>query len=1448
MAAFWTRLIEVLRGKKATTRSRSVARRYLKMELLEGRKLMANDLATISGTVFTDATENGLDGGDARIAGATVTLFRDGGNLTFDNGAGDDVQVGSPVTSATTTGAYSFAGLTAGRYFVRQSTVVGQLQRSTQTVQTVDISATDVLGTAIQTLDDFNSGTQVVTATVAGVTPVSDAADVAGVLGGERDVFADATGGTAGNTVSLRVDNAGVSNLLEFQSDAGTTGTRIVTWDGNDSDAATLDATVGLGGIDLTSGGTASAFRFRIGTDIASDVIVRVYSSAGNSSTATVAMPVTAGGAATGDLVLRFASFATLAGTGADFTSVRAIQLEFDGAAAADGQIDLFETAGPTVFTTNFANLTPMTIGDLVWEDRNNNGTKDTAETGITGVALQLYSDDGDGSFDSGDTLVTSGTSGTNGAYSFTNLLPGNYIVLVPSSQFGTGQPLAGYVTSSTTATDPDDNIDGDDNGALVVGSGVATAALTIVAGSEPTNDGDTNANTNMTLDLGFAPQVDLRVDKSTTATSAAAGGNVTYTITATNDGPLNATGVTVTDTIPVGASVVSATGGTGTPVVTPPSGSTPGTVIYTVGSLAAAATSSPLTLVLGIPANATGTVVNNVAVAGTELETNSSNNTDSVNLPVTRAASLVITKSDSPDPVVAGSNVTYTLTVRNDGPSTASNVVVTDPVPTGLTHVSTVSSQGTATLIPASGSTPATVQVNVGTMNVDSPTVDTDVTITIVLAVPAGFSGSLISNTATVDSDESTATSDNEDTNVNKTIDLAIDKTANLTTAVAGQNLTYSIGDQQWSKHSSNVQVIDDLPAGLNVVSVTPSIGTHNTGSTAGDVVVDIPTMTSGQTGTITIVVAVPANQTASLLNSATIGLVSSTGFTEPVTVNNSDSITLPVTANVNLGITKTDTPDPVVAGQTLTYTINVSNAGPSDAAGVSVLDNIPDGIRVTSVTGTVGTTTIPQNSITIPASASDTTASNPDDITINLGALANAGTAVITVSAIVLDATRGSISNVATVSTTSNETDTSNNSSTASTTINATAGLTITKTDSPDPVIAGQTLTYTIDVTNSGPSSATNVVLSDNLPDGLKITSVTGVVGTTAIPSTSITVPASAQDDTAANGDDISINVGTLIPNVSTTTTPTAGSRATITVVGTVMGTTRGTLSNTASVVSTENTTPQTANATTTVNPQLDLSITKTDSADPATNGSTLTYTITVTNSGPSAATNVRVTDVLPPQLTFVSASSSQGSATNTAGTITALLGTLASGASATVTINSTVNVTAPIQITNVATVVADESETNVANNTATQPTQLGQQRTITGRVFVDDNDNKSLDSKDIGVPGVTITLFSVSGTARTQVAQTTSDALGNYSFANLTEGTYDVVQGTNVTSVDGLGIDDGTDDLPGTFGTLTSNNNFRVNLMTGNSVSNNFIWYRQSFVHLCTPSKFHPNTTRI
>jgi uncharacterized repeat protein (TIGR01451 family) len=117
-------------------------------------------------------------------------------------------------------------------------------------------------------------------------------------------------------------------------------------------------------------------------------------------------------------------------------------------------------------------------------------------------------------------------------------------------------------------------------------------------------------------------------------------------------------------------------------------------------------------------------------------------------------------------------------------------------------------------------------------------------------------------------------------------------------------------------------------------------------------------------------------------------------------------------------------------------------------------------------------------------------------------------------------------------------------------------------------------------------------------------------------------------------------------------------------------------------------------------------DLSITKTDSRDPARTGRNLTYTLTVTNSGPAAATGVTVTDDLPGSLRARSFTASQGSCSGTT-TVTCALGNLAVGASATVTI--VVRPSETGTITNTATVTGSEPDTNTANNSASQETTV-------------------------------------------------------------------------------------------------------------------------------------------
>ena len=177
-------------------------------------------------------------------------------------------------------------------------------------------------------------------------------------------------------------------------------------------------------------------------------------------------------------------------------------------------------------------------------------------------------------------------------------------------------------------------------------------------------------------------------------------------------------------------------------------------------------------------------------------------------------------------------------------------------------------------------------------------------------------------------------------------------------------------------------------------------------------------------------------------------------------------------VTTSANLSMVKEDSVDPATVGVPFNYTLTVSNAGPDDATNVIVTDIIPSSF-------TVGTITPSQGSCDPLAGST---------LTCNLGTIGNGGSATVTIE--VTPTQAGNISNTAVASSDQSDPDPSDNSDTESTTVEGdgepSANLSILKESSPDPVIVNQILTYTVTVTNLGPSDATNTVVTDTLPVG--------------------------------------------------------------------------------------------------------------------------------------------------------------------------------------------------------------------------------------------------------------------------------------------------------------------------------------------------------------------------
>ena len=376
---------------RAQQRQGKARGRRLGFESLEGRVVLAaSPGGCIEGTVFNDLNGGGVPADGPGLQGVSVNLFRDGGNGTFQGLAAgtDDTLVGTQVTGVN--GAYSFTGLTAGTYFVQEIVPAGFTSEvSNNSVATVVVSPTAALGVTGPVIDSFDQTSQTVDASSSGSTSVASSVVAPEAIGGHRDLVAQLT--SSFGDVSLTA-NAFSQHVLEYNSSATGSGNRIVDWDGANSGTPAVLNPTGLGGVDLTAGGTATGISFTLGADHDNGLVtLNIFKDANNFSTASAAIPNT-GGAASQTIFIPFSSFTVGAGggTGADFTDVGAIQMKIEGNAAANGEIDNVAAFGPTPIVQNFANFQPASIGTTVFWDVNKDGIHNIGETNVPGVTVQL--------------------------------------------------------------------------------------------------------------------------------------------------------------------------------------------------------------------------------------------------------------------------------------------------------------------------------------------------------------------------------------------------------------------------------------------------------------------------------------------------------------------------------------------------------------------------------------------------------------------------------------------------------------------------------------------------------------------------------------------------------------------------------------------------------------------------------------------------------------------------------------------------------------------------------------------------------------------------------------------------------------------------------------------------------------------------------------------------
>ena len=513
---------------------------------------------------------------------------------------------------------------------------------------------------------------------------------------------------------------------------------------------------------------------------------------------------------------------------------------------------------------------------------------------------------------------------------------------------------------------------------------------------------------------LAFAP--DLAMTKTAPAT-VVAGTNLTYSFSVTNNGG-DAANVSLTDALPAGTTFVSFTSQAGWANTTPAVGGT-GTVTSTNALLPAGATAN-FTLVVHVNASvANATVLSNTAVAATTgADSNLANNSATATTTVNASADLSIVKT-GPALVVVNTDATYNITITNNGPSDAQNVVLSDPAPANTTFVSLVQNSG-----PASGG-----PLPAGAVQ----------TFTLVVHVnPAAPVGAIITNTANVTSTTADPNPANNASVVTSTItspDLALTKTGPAT-AVAGTTITYNISvNNLGGASATSLSLTDAIPAGTTFVSFTAPGGWANTtppvGGT-GTVTSTNPLLAAASTANFTLVVAVGASVAsgATVTNTASVAATSA----DPNLANNTATVVTSVSTSADVSITKSGPPN-ASPGSNATYNITVTNVGPSNAQAVVMTDPLPAGTTFVSELQNTGPAFVCVN----PAVGANGT------VSCSIATLAAGATATFTIVAKLSgSAAVGSvISNTAAVASATGDPTPANGSSNAGTVVGLPGGL---------------------------------------------------------------------------------------------------------------------------------------------------------------------------------------------------------------------------------------------------------------------------------------------------------------------------------------------------------------------------------------------------------------------
>ncbi|WP_264551163.1 PKD domain-containing protein [Flavobacterium sp. N2038] len=768
---------------------------------------------------------------------------------------------------------------------------------------------------------------------------------------------------------------------------------------------------------------------------------------------------------------------------------------------------------------------------------------------------------------------------------------------------------------------------------------------------STPNNDdGDQSEDDESNAPFTFiGPTADLSLIKRvvTGNTFPVIGSQISFELIITNSGPNNTDNVLVKDLLPSGYEFVNYSSSAGLYENT--------FGIWNVGTINSGVSES---LIIDVKVLPTGDYLNTAQVTASSLPDPDStpNNDDgdqseddedrAITTPVQPSADLSLTKKVSNPTPLVGSFVTFEIITTNSGPQDAASVTVTDLLPSGYTFSSFNATSGTydsTTGLWSLDILKSTESETLQIIAIVNPTGDYT-NIAEVTNSDTPDPDSTPNNAVTTEDDYGTATT----VPIPQSSDLSLTKKVNNATPLVGSLVTFEIVVTNNGPQDNNgIQVTDILPSGYTFTGFTVSTGTYDTATgiwTVGNLV-------TGDAETLQIVAKV--NPGGIYLNKAEI---TAANLPDPDSTPNNgatteddyaEATTVPVPESADLSLTKTVSNATPLVGSQVTFSIEVSNAGPQEANSVAVTDLIPSGYTYVSYSATTGT---------YDSSTGIWTIGNipiTDSYTLQITAVVNATGTYLNTAEVTASSLPDPDSTPANGSTTEDD-----YAEVATTPVPQSADLSLTKIVSNAAPLIGSQVTFSLEVSNTGPQDTNGVTVTDLLPSGYTYVSYSATAGNYN-PATGLWT------------------IGTLLNGSSHTLQLTA----TVNPTGDYINTTEVTASNLPDPDSTPNNgvTTEDDYATATITPTTqasDLSLTKTvNNATPLV-GSQVTFEVIVTNNGPQNNTGVQVTDLLPSGYTFNGFTISTGTYNPTTGIWT--VGNLINGKSETLQITGTVNLT--------------------------------------------------------------------------------------------------------------------------------------------------------------------------